>query len=84
MILMCTYALLTYFIADLTASSPTKIFIIVKLAAQTSVLLLAHFFPCNPMKYNYVYIFSSHIHICDLILENRPSCHIWYFKKYQF
>ena len=20
--------------------------------------------------------------ICDLILENRPSCHIWYFEKY--
>ena len=21
---------------------------------------------------------------CDLILENQPSCHIWYFKKCQF
>ena len=21
---------------------------------------------------------------CDLILENRPSGHIWYFEKYQF
>ena len=22
--------------------------------------------------------------ICDLILENQPSCHIWYFAKYRF
>ena len=22
--------------------------------------------------------------ICDLILENQPSCHIWYFEKYRF
>ena len=22
--------------------------------------------------------------ICDLILEKRPNCHIWYFEKYQF
>ena len=22
--------------------------------------------------------------ICDLILENQPSCHIWYIEKYQF
>ena len=22
--------------------------------------------------------------ICDLILENRPNCHIWYFEKYRF
>ena len=21
---------------------------------------------------------------CDLILENRPRCHIWYFEKYHF
>ena len=24
------------------------------------------------------------IYICDLIVEDRPSCHIWYFEKYQF
>ena len=24
------------------------------------------------------------IAICDMILENRPSCHIWYFEKYRF
>ena len=52
------YTLLTYFIADLIASSPTNIFIIVKLAAQTSVLLLAHFCPCSPMKYNYVRVYT--------------------------
>ena len=22
--------------------------------------------------------------LCDLILENQPNCHIWYFKKSQF
>ena len=24
------------------------------------------------------------IYQCDLILENQPSFHIWYFEKYQF
>ena len=27
---------------------------------------------------------DSGFFICDLILENRPSCHIWYFEKYRF
>ena len=34
-----------------------------------------HSYLCN------IYIY---IYMCDLILENRPRCHIWYFEKYQF
>ena len=27
---------------------------------------------------------QSPIHICDLLCENRPFRHIWYFEKYHF
>ena len=27
---------------------------------------------------------SSYIDICDLLCENHPFRHIWYFKKYHF
>ena len=30
-------------------------------------------------------ICTLHVHIiCDLILENQPSCHNWHFAKYHF
>ena len=32
----------------------------------------------------HTYTFHSMSIICDLILGNRPSCHIWYFEKYRF
>ena len=47
--------------------------IIIKIGADNICQVTQKFISCTKSQLK-----------CDLILENRLSCHIWYFEKYQF
>ena len=49
-------------------------------ALGPAALSLGHIYQANSSCPHYNYI----LHTCDLILENRPSCYIWYFANFKY